>query len=66
MTSTFRKTKPGTIGHWIKDVSHTAGVDMEVLSTYYMRSAGTSWAASENIPTNDILKAVKLVISDNI
>ena len=52
----FRRAKPSTIGHWIKDVLHMAGVDTEVFSAH-PTSASTSWAASKGIPINDILKA---------
>lgn len=53
----FRKTKPGTIGHWIKDILQMAGVNTEVFSTHSTRSASTSWAASKGVLINDILKA---------
>ena len=53
----FRKAKPGTIGHWIKDVLRMAGVDTEVFSAHSTRSASTSWAASKGVPINDILQA---------
>jgi len=53
----FRRAKPGTIGHWIKDVLQLAGVNTEVFSAHSTRSASTSWAASKGVPINDILKA---------
>ena len=53
----FRQARPGTIGHWIKDVLLMAGVDTETFSAHSTRSASTSWAAAKGIQINDILKA---------
>ena len=53
----FRQARPGTIGYWIKDTLHMAGVDTEVFSAHSTRSVSTSWAAAKGIPINDILKA---------
>ena len=41
-TKPFRRTKSGTIGHWIKDVLHMAGIDTEVFSAHSTRSSSTS------------------------
>ena len=53
----FRRARAGTIGHWIKDLLNTAGVNTEVFSAHSTRSASTSYAASKGVPINDILKA---------
>ena len=53
----FRQAKPGTIGHWIKDILHEAGVNTEVFLAHSRRSASTSWAASKGVPISDILRA---------
>ena len=53
----FRQARPGTIGRWIKDILHTAGVDTEVFLVHLTRSASTSWAAAKGVPINDIMQA---------
>jgi len=53
----IRQARPGTIGHWIKDILGAAGINTDVYSAHSTRSASTSWAASKGVPINDILKA---------
>ena len=53
----FRQARPGTIGYWIKDILHRAGVDTEVFSAHSTRSSSTSWAAAKGVPINDIMQA---------
>ena len=53
----FHRARPGTIGHWIKDVLQLAGIDTESFSAHSTRSASTSYAASKGVSISDILKA---------
>ena len=53
----IHRAKPGTIGHWIKDILSLAGVDTDNFSAHSTRSASTSHAATRGVPISDILKA---------
>ena len=53
----FYRARPGTIGHWIKNILCLAGIDTEIFSAYSTRSASTSWATARGVPVSDILKA---------
>ena len=53
----FRRVRPATIGHWIKDTLKAAGVDTERFTAHSTRSASTSRASMKGVPIADILKA---------
>jgi len=53
----FHRARPGTIGHWIKDVLQLVGINTESFSAHSTRSASISYAASKGVPISDILKA---------
>ena len=42
-----RQARAGTIGHWIKDLLITAGVNTEVFLAHSTRHASISYAASK-------------------
>ena len=52
----FRRARPATIGHWIKDTLKAAGVDTEKFTAHSTRSASTSHASMKGVPIADILK----------
>jgi len=52
----FHRARPGTIGHWIKDVLQLAGINTQTFSAHSTRSASASLAASKGVPISDILK----------
>ncbi|XP_065918235.1 uncharacterized protein [Dysidea avara] len=52
----FRRARPATLGHWIKDTLKTAGVDTERYTAHSTRSASTSQARRKGVLVSDILK----------
>ena len=53
----FRRARPATIGHWIKDTLRAAGVDTERFPAHSTRSASTSQASMKGVPIAEIVKA---------
>ena len=52
----FRRARPATLGHWIKDTPKIAGEDTERFTAHSIRSASTSQAQMKGVPITDILK----------
>ena len=52
----FRRARPATLGHWIKDSLRSVGVDTERFSARSTRGASTSHAKMKGVPVTDILK----------
>ena len=52
----YRRTKPGTLGHWIKDTLKQAGINTDHFSAHSTRSSSTSHAHAKGVPINEILK----------
>ena len=52
----FRRARPATLGHWIKDSLSSAGVDTGRFTAHSTRSASTSQAKMKGVPVTDILK----------
>ena len=52
-----KPVKAATIGHWLKSVMHSAGIDTNILSAHSTRGAATSKAKSAVVSAGDILKA---------
>ena len=52
----FRRARPGTLGHWIKDCLGKAGVDTERFTAHSTRSASSSRARARGVPIAEILK----------
>ena len=52
----FRRARPGTLGHWIKDCLGKAGVDTERFTAHSTRSASSSQARARGVPIAEILK----------
>jgi len=52
----FRRARPATIGHWIKDTLKLAGVDTERLTVHSTTGASTSQAMARGVPIAEILK----------
>ena len=52
----FRRARPATLGHWIKDSLRSAGVDTKRFSAHSTRGASTSHAKMKGVPVTDILK----------
>jgi len=52
----FRRARPATLGHWIKDTLKLAGVDTERYTAHSTRSASTSQARRKGVLMSDILK----------
>ena len=50
----FRRARPATLGHWIKDTLKAAGVDTERYTVYSTRSASTSQARRKGVLVSDI------------
>jgi len=53
----FKPVKAVTIGHWLKDVMKTAGIDTTAFTAHSTRSAATSKAKLAGIPMSEIMKA---------
>ena len=49
----FRRARPGTLGHWIKDCS---GVDTKRFTAHSTKSASSSRARARGVPIAEILK----------
>ena len=52
----YKPVKPATIGHWLKKIMDSAGIDTKVFSAHSTRGAATSKAKSAGVSTGDILK----------
>ena len=52
----FRRARPETLGHWIKDCLGKAGVDTERFTAHSTRSASSSQARARGVPIAEILK----------
>ena len=52
-----KPVKAATIGHWLKSVMHSAGIDTNIFSAHSTRGAATSKAKSAGVSAGDILKA---------
>ena len=53
----FKPVKVVTIGHWLKGVMKTAGIDMIAFTAHSTQSAATSKAKLAGIPMSEITKA---------
>ena len=52
-----KPVKPATIGHWLKRIMKSTGIDTDRFSTHSTHSASTSKAKAVGVSTADILKA---------
>ena len=52
-----KPVKPATLGHWLKKVMKSAGVDTDTFTAHSTRGAATSKAKSTGVSVRDILKA---------
>ena len=58
-----KPVKPATIGHWLKRIMKSAGIDTDSFSAHSTCCASTSKAKAAEVPTADILKAANSTIS---
>ena len=52
----FRGARPGTLGHYIKDILKKSGINTDQFSAHSTRSASTSQACAKGVPMSEILK----------
>ena len=52
-----KPVKSATLGHWLKDIMKTAGLDTDIFTAHSTRGASTSKAKRMGTPIGDILKA---------
>jgi len=52
----IRRARPGNLGHWIKDTLKQVGIDTDAFSAHSTRGSSISYAHSQRVPINEILK----------